>query len=140
MNKAVQQIFAGSDLGFMDNHLLYENHAIYNILVELCWLVNFSSVCEVANQDRLAGTGQQRTTWLHQCDIGTTVAKLCFPKMSSRSNSLEDFAISSKQTNREFVAFKLTTSDSVFSLQVLHLFFQIRYFRFDICPTCSSHH
>ena len=68
------------------------------------------------------------------CFISVTLelANSCFPKMSSRSNSVEDFVISSKQTNREFIAFKRTTSDSVFSLKVLHSFFQVRYFSFDI--------
>jgi len=95
------------------------------ILVESCWLVNSSPVWEIANQDRLVGTWQKRTIWLNQCDTGTTVANSCFPKMSSGSNFLEDFAISSKQTNREFVAFKLI-------LSLAWKFCQLRYFSFEI--------
>ena len=44
----------------------------------------------------------------------------CFPTTSSRSISLEDFAIGSKRTNKVFVAFKLTISDCALRQTVLH--------------------
>ena len=43
--------------------------------------------------------------------VALELANSCFPTMSSRLSFLEDFEMRSKQTNMEFVAFKLTTSD-----------------------------
>jgi len=62
MNKAVKQIFAGFDL---DNHLLYESHAIYNdtgqaVLVGqfLSSLRGSSCTLKFMNKDRVVGTLQ----------------------------------------------------------------------------------
>ena len=52
--------------------------------------------------------------------VALELVNSCFPTMSSRSSFLEDFAMRSKRTNREFVAFKLTTSDSALRLTSQH--------------------
>ncbi len=64
--------------------------------------------------------------------VGLICENSCFPTISSKSTSLDDFAMRSKRTNSEFVAFKLITSDDDFRETVLHPLLQLKYFNLGI--------
>ena len=107
------------------------------MLVELCWMV---PVWNVADSATMLSSSWMRIDLLvlgsrELSGVISVVLKLaihvflqCLPDWVF----LKILQMRSKRINREFVAFKLTTSDSALRLTVLHPSFQVRYFSFDI--------